>query len=544
MRGYILIALHLFGFFAAAQQIQLIDFYSGSSVSNAFAQSKSRNVVVHANENGQIPLTYFQPGEVFLLKADYYQTLEMTSPTGNEVVYLQPLSPVSVQNFEGTNLNGVLAKANRRQGKELLALECAAYVEYFAQTFKEGKVYNEHFEVLGTSSVDQTRVLDFNFKNIAYQSQPIDNRLNFSVNYLKMLQEIPVFEKSSYLSIPTLFTQLNRAEINSRYDISVDSAMQMAQGTRLVLNLRPKNDLHSDAEAQVVFNLYENRYEMIRWKQTAVSGSIFESKIAGGATDFYDIETTVRFHRIGDKTVVGFVNYRFDLYDREGRKKQTFSLLWTGFDYDNLYSPMYLLGNLNTDLASKIEYDFSAVALTQYDLPFWNDYQVYLPTSSGVFEQSSLSVWSNMDGRFDAVHFQGLRSIDDGDIDFSSFPTVERSESNHLSLTFLFYINPDDRPGKSDIHRELFLVQEGGVRSQNGYKPNPDYLNELCDHANFLFDHWFEKNRAKLLKADTQEWVEYGIRDILQDLLQFEQDTRFGKDQGMLEQYRAKRQTD
>lgn len=543
MREFWILVSFLLCFSAGAQQIQLIDFYSGEPVQQAYAKSKSRDVVIHANENGQIPLSYFQPGEIFLLHSDFYRTLEMTSPQNDEVVHLQPLAPVSTQNFLESNLYSVLAKANRKQGSDIFPEECAAYVEYFAQTFKDGQVYNEHFEVLGTSRVDQSRVLDFKFKNIAYQSQPIDNRLNFSVNYLKMLQEIPVFDKSGYPSVPTLFTQLGRLDLNSRYDIEVDSALQMAQGTRLILNLKPKNDLHDDAAAQVVFNLYENRYEAIRWKQTHVSGSLFESKIAGGATDHYDIETTIRFQTIDNKSVIGYLQYRFDLYDSQGTKKQTFYLRWIGFDYDHIYSPMFLLGNLNTDLASKIEYDFSAVALSQYDVGFWNDYRVYQPISSNVFEVSEIPVWSNMKDELKNVHFQGLYAVGDSKIDFTQFETIDRQQSDHLTLTFLFYINPDDRPGKSEIHRGLFVVEEGGIVGQNGYIPTSKYLDELCEHAQFLFERWFEKNRTKLLNADPKEWVEYGIQRIQQELLQYEQETQFGRNQGKLKEYRKERQS-
>jgi hypothetical protein len=247
---------------------------------------------------------------------------------------------------------------------------------------------------------------------------------------------------------------------------------------------------------------------------------------------------------VGEKTVLGYAIYRFDLYDTSGRKKQTFYLRWTGFDYENLYSPMFLLGNLNTDLASKIEYDFSAVALTQYDVAFWNDYRIYIPTSTRVFLESGLPVWSNMREASQDVHFQGLRTVSDDAIDFSTFPTFERNRSNHLTLTFLFYINPDDRPGKSDVHRELFIVEEGGICWQDGYLPQAEYLQELCDHAQYLFDKWFEKNRSKLLNSNTREWVEYGIQAIESDLLQLEQETRFGQDKEKLDWFRTQRNKD
>jgi hypothetical protein len=106
----------------------------------------------------------------------------------------------------------------------------------------------------------------------------------------------------------------------------------------------------------------------------------------------------------------------------------------------------------------------------------------------------------------------------------------------------LFYINPDDRPGVSDIHRELFIVEEGGIQLQGGYLPKERYLEELCDHAQYLFDQWFEKNRAKLLSANTREWVEFGIQSIEENLLRFEQETRFGQDEEKLKEYRNQRQ--
>lgn len=541
--GLFLLSL-LFFFTAQAAHIQVIDFYSGDPITTAFVRSSSRNVLLHANAQGEISLSYLQPGEVFHLYSDVHRPIEMTRPTEDAIVYMQPLEPIAPDNFENTNFNTVLAKANRQQGKEVFPLNCASYVEYFAKTDVEGQTYHEHFEVLGTSEVDQDIVRDFKFKNIAYQSQPIENRLNFSVNYLRMLSDIPVFKTAEYPSIPTLFTQLRRTEINSRYHIRVSAAYQMEEGARVVLDMSPKNNLHRDAEAQVVFNLYNNRYELIRWKKRGISGSLFESKIAGGATDHYDIEVLVRFAQVGEKTVLSFVEYRFDLYDVNDQKKQTFYLRWTAFDFDKLYSPMFLLGNLNPDLKSKIQYDFSAVALIQYDSTFWNEYDVYKPVVEAGFESSALAVWSNRSKSAEQFHFQGLMRLTGDEMSFQHFLEISRSTSNHLSLVFMFYINPEDRPGKKNIEREIFLVEEGGIITQNNYRPTDLYLNELCEHAHFLFDQWFMENQSKMLKADTEEWIRFGIQSILNDLLEYEQQTQFGQNQEEMHRYREIRNGD